>query len=397
MNNDRLILITNPGSSSRKYALYRGNTFLCSLHFEFEGKKVVYTLKKSSGEKDKKETKFLNLDSVASGLPDILTNEGYIGGATKLDAILARVTAPGSYFAKDHIVDDECLKQLELAKERAPLHVPVVTSEIEQLKKTFEGTSVIEISDSAFHNSRPELMKAYAIDPELADKFDIKRWGYHGLSVGSIVRFMLKQNILPKKTIICHIGSGASITAVLDGKSFDTTMGYSPLEGVMMATRTGSIDVPAALAIKRELKMQSDGEIEKYLNKKCGLLGVSGKSDDMREIIKLSEEGDKRGAFAHSLYIYRLQVAIGQMAASLKGVDAIVFTATIGERSDDIRKNVVDGLEYLGFALDTEKNLEKMDDRQVNIAAAGSKPIYVIKTDESDEMIVRANELLNKK
>ena len=397
MNNDRLILITNPGSSSRKYALYKGNTFLCSLHFEFEGKKVVYTLKKSSGEKDKKETKFSNLDSVASGLPDILTNEGYIGGATNLDAILARVTAPGSYFAKDHIVDDECLKQLELAKERAPLHVPVVTSEIEQLKKTFEGTSVIEISDSAFHNSRPELMKAYAIDPELAEKFDIKRWGYHGLSVGSIVRFMLKQDILRKKTIICHIGSGASITAVLDGKSFDTTMGYSPLEGVMMATRTGSIDVPAALAIKRELKMQSDGEIEKYLNKKCGLLGVSGKSDDMREIIKLSEEGDTRGAFAHSLYIYRLQVAIGQMAASLKGVDAIVFTATIGERSDDIRKNVVDGLEYLGFALDTEKNLEKMDDRQVNIAAAGSKPIYVIKTDESDEMIVRANELLNKK
>ena len=143
--------------------------------------------------------------------------------------------------------------------------------------------------------------------------------------------------------------------------------------------------------------MQSDGEIEKYLNKKCGLLGVSGKSDDMREIIKLSEEGDTRGVFAYSLYIYRLQVAIGQMAASLKGVDAIVFTATIGERSDDIRKNVVDGLEYLGFALDTEKNLEKMDDRQVNIAAAGSKPIYVIKTDESDEMIVRANELLNKK
>ena len=208
---------------------------------------------------------------------------------------------------------------------------------------------------------------------------------------------MLKQNILPKKTIICHIGSGASITAVLDGKSFDTTMGYSPLEGVMMATRTGSIDVPAALAIKRELKMQSDDEIEKYLNKKCGLLGVSGKSDDMREIIKLSEEGDARGDFAHSLYIYRLQVAIGQMVASLKGVDAIVFTATIGERSDDIRKNVVDGLEYLGFALDTEKNLEKMDDRQVNIAAAGSKPIYVIKTDESDEMIVRANEVLNKK
>ena len=396
MESERLILITNPGSSSRKYALYKGMKELCSLHFEFEGKKIVYTLK-TGDQKKKVVTDFKALSEVAGNLEKILIEEEFLGGVSKLSAILARVAAPGAYFANDHIVDKECFKELEIARTRAPLHVPVVMDEIIELKKCFDSVPVIEISDSSFHNSRPELAKAYCIDQKLAEKFDIKKWGFHGLSVGSVVRYMKQNEILPERLVVCHIGSGASITAVYKGKSHDTTMGYTPLEGVMMATRTGSIDVPAALAIKRELKMQSDGEIEKYLNKKCGLLGVSGKSDDMREIIKLSEEGDTRGAFAHSLYIYRLQVAIGQMAASLKGVDAIVFTATIGERSDDIRKNVVDGLEYLGFALDTEKNLEKMDDRQVNIAAAGSKPIYVIKTDESDEMIVRANELLNKK
>ena len=255
---------------------------------------------------------------------------------------------------------------------------------------------LIAVSDSGFHQSRPELMQAYAIDTELAEKFDIKRWGYHGLSMGSIVRYMEGQEILPEKAIICHIGSGSSITAVYNGKSHDTTMGYTPLEGVMMATRTGSMDVAAALAIKRELKIKTDDELEKYLNRKGGLLGVSGQSDDMREIIKLRDEGDKRGSFAHALYVYRLQSAIGQMAASLGGVDALVFTATIGERSDDIRRMVTQKLSYLGLSLDEEKNSGEMSARHVNIAASSSKPIYVIRTDESDEMIVRANLLMNK-
>ena len=207
---------------------------------------------------------------------------------------------------------------------------------------------------------------------------------------------MREQNILGEKTVVCHIGSGSSITAVYNGKSHDTTMGYTPLEGVMMATRTGSIDVAAALAIKRELGLKTDDELEKYLNKQCGLLGVSGQSDDMREIIKLRDEGDKRGVFAHALYIYRLQSAIGQMVASLGGINTLVFTATIGERSDDVRRRVVQKLGYLGFVIDEEKNTGEMNERHCNIATVGSKPIYVIKTDESDEMIVRANELLNK-
>ena len=397
MNKDRLILITNPGSSSRKYALYRGNDFLCALHFEFEGEKIVYTLKKADGSKNKKDTELRNLFEVVNILEKTLTDEGYLNESTKLDAILARVAAPGSYFAADHIVDEECLAQLEIAKERAPLHAPVIASEIEQLKKTFNDTLIIEISDSAFHNERSDVAKAYAIDTELAEKYDIKRWGYHGLSVGSIVRLMKNEGILPEKVIVCHIGSGASITAVKDGKSADTTMGYSPLEGLMMATRAGSMDVAAALAIKRELNMQSDDELEKYLNKKCGLLGVSGKSDDMREIIKGCADGDKRAELARALYVLTLRRAIGQMAASMAGVDAIVFTATIGERSDEIRRLVAESLSYLGFNLDYEKNAKDVDERVVNIATENSKPIYVIKTDESDEMIVRANELLSKK
>ena len=393
--NPRLILITNPGSSSRKYALYREDELLCSLHFEFEGKKVVCTLKRADEAKKKIKTEFKDLTETVGALNKILTEEGYLGGVSKIDAILARIVATGEYFTEDHLVDKECLKNLEIAKKRTPLHVPVVANEIEAFVKEFKGTPVIAISDSSFHSERPELMKYYAIDKELADKAEIKRYGAHGLSVGSIVNYMEREGILPEKLVVCHLGSGSSVTAVYKGKSHDTTMGYTPLEGVMMSTRTGSIDAAAALAVKRAMKITDDEELEQYLNKKCGLLGVSGQTDDMREIIRLRDEGDERGAFAHALFVYRIQSAIGQMVASLGGVDAIVYTATIGERSDDIRKCVSQKLGYLGFELDNEKNTSELKNRHENIAAEGSKPIYVIRTDEFEEMIRRAKVILD--
>ena len=392
---NKLILITNPGSSSRKYALYKGNDLLCSLHFEFEGKTVVCTLKKADGSKKKLKPGFKALTSCVANLEEILTKEGYLGGVSKLNAILARVVAPGEYFAHDHIVDEDFLKKMEPAKKKAPLHLPVVAAEIEHFVTSFKGTPILAISDSGFHVDRPDLMKYYCFDTEVADKYDIKRWGYHGLSVGSITHYMEKSDILPEKLIVCHVGSGSSVTAVYQGKSHDTTTGYSPLEGVMMSTRTGWMDPAAALAIKKSLKIRSDEALEKYLNKKAGLLGVSGASDDMREILQLREDSDKRGSFAYSLYIYMLQRAIGQMAAALGGVDAIVFTATIGERSDEVRKAVCQKLQYLGFAMDEKKNLGDFSARHTNIAADGSKPIWVIRTDEFEEMIRRAGELMN--
>lgn len=394
MDKNRLILITNPGSSSRKYALYKGEDLLCSLHFEFEGKTIIYTIKRADGSEEKKKCDFKVLTSTVSHLEEILVAEGYLGGPTKLDAILARIVAPGKYFSEDHLVDEKCLKELEIAKKKAPLHIPVVAAEIEHLVNNFKGVPVIAVSDSNFHDARPDMMKRYAIDPDIADKNDIKRWGFHGLSVGSIVRYMKGQESLPEKLIVCHVGSGSSVTAVFEGKSLDTTMGYTPLEGVMMATRTGSMDVAGALALKRALGYENDRNFEEYLNKKCGLLGVSGQTDDMREILKLRDEGDKRGTLAHAMYVYKLQSAIGQMAASLGGVDALVFTATIGERSEEIRRVTVQKLAYLGFALDKEKNAADIHERAVNVAAEGSKPIWVIKTDESGEMIRKGLEIL---
>ena len=163
----------------------------------------------------------------------------------------------------------------------------------------------------------------------------------------------------------------------------------------MMATRCGNIDPSAALRLKHYLKFDADESIEKYLNKETGLLGVSGQSDDMREILRLRDEGDKKGTFAHAMFVYKVQSLIGQMAASLGGVDAIVFTATIGERSDEIRRTVTQKLSYLGFAIDEQKNIADMPERHTNIAADGSKPVWVIRTDEFEEMIRRAGAILD--
>lgn len=394
MSKSRLILITNPGSSSRKYALYQGQDLLASLHFEFENKSVICTIKTADGTKKQLDQTFPDLNSTVSAIQSILTSEKLLSPDQKLDAILARVAAPGDFFAEDHLVDDNYLKQLEIAKQRAPLHVPVVAGEIDQFVKTFQGTPVIAISDSAFHATKPPVARYYAIDTALANDHQIKRYGYHGLSVGSIVEYMRKVDILPEKLIICHIGSGTSVSAVKNGAPVENSMGYSPLEGAVMSTRSGNIDLAAALAIKKHQNLSSDQDLELYLNKQSGLKGLSGQTDDMREIIDLKNQGDERADFAFDLFIYRLQSLIGQAAASLDGVDALVFTATIGERNAEIRAKITEKLSYLGFSLDPAKNTAEMPNRHTNIAKT-KKPLFVIRTDEFEEMLRRATLVLD--
>lgn len=389
---EELYLVTNPGSSSRKYALYRGDEEVCSLHFEMEGNDVVCTIKKD-GKKQKLDQKFKKLTDTVKYVRDILDDEGYISATSNLSAIVARVAAPGKYFAADHVVDDDCLNRLNAAKKRAPLHVPVTAAEIEACVKTFGDTPVVVVSDSAFHNTRDDVHKYYAFDKDMADRIDVYRTGYHGLSIGSINEYLKSAKLEAEKVIVCHIGSGSSATALLNGESVDTTIGYSPNGGLMMATRCGDIDPAAALAIAREFKLDNEG-LEAYLNKECGLKGVGG-SDDMREIICKRDQGDEKAALAYDMYIYRLQVIIGQLAAAMHGVDELIFTATVGERNSMIRRDVVAGLEYLGFKIDAAKNDEGLtDQRHALISAKSSKPIYVIATDETSEMLRRARILL---
>ncbi len=393
MTAESLILVVNPGSSSRKYALYADGHKRASINFEFVDNKIVSVVD-HDGKKYTKTHQDANLDDVSSYILPLFREYDVIANTEQLRGVGVRVVAPSSHFIQDELVTDGIIAELEAVQPKAPLHVTSVLTEIKHLQEYFSGTPVIAISDSAFHATKPDWARYYGFDIDLAKKTDILRYGYHGVSAGSIVRIMSERQILSPKTIICHLGSGSSVTAVAGGKSVDNSMGYTPLEGVVMATRTGDIDVSAALAIKRELNL-SDEELEEYLNKKSGLSGVSGSSNDIRQLLASEDKGDQRAKLALDLFVYRIRQTIAQMAASLGGVDSIVFTATVGERSAIIRSRILNGLSFLGFNYDQRLNENTYEPTEpVNLAIGGSKPVWVISTDEAAEIAHRAGEYI---
>lgn len=378
---ESLILVVNPGSASRKYAVFLGDEKIAQLHFEFVDSHVECTLI-FKGQRQTIAYEDNSLLNVSSYVFSLLDKHGVIDENNVIGAIGVRVAAPSQRFAQDTLATDEVIKALESIQQKAPLHISIALTEIKHLVANMKDVPIVIVSDSAFHTTKPEYAQRYAVDIDLADRIDIKRYGYHGLSVESVVDKLKTDDSLTSKTIICHLGSGSSITAVKDGQSIETTMGYSPLEGLMMSTRSGTIDVSAALAIKHELDLD-DIDLEGFLNKKSGLLGVSGSSDDIRQLLISEEKGDKRAKLALDMFVYRIKQAIGQMAAALDGADSLVFTATIGERSAPIRGRILDGLDYLGFIYDQKLNEELYEPTETtNLAAEGSKLILVTSTDE---------------
>ena len=388
---ESLTLVVNPGSASRKYALFADGKSKATINFEFVNGSVFGKVE-YAGEQYEKKYDDTDLSNVSRYILPLLHEYKIISEDNRLEAIGIRVVAPSKRFMQDELVTGDIESAFEAVQQKAPLHVTTVLTEIKHLENYFQGIPIITVSDSAFHATKPTWAWHYGIDVDLAEKFGILRYGYHGISVESIVRRMQDANILQPKTIVCHIGGGSSLTAVGDGKSVDNTMGYTPLEGLMMASRSGTIDVSAALAIKRELSL-SDDELEEYLNKKSGLSGVSGSSNDIRQLLASEEQGDERASLALKLFVYRIQQAIGQMAASLNGVDCIVFTATIGERSSVIRSRILDGLGYLGFSYDAQLNDQTFEPTEaVNLGSDTSKPVWVIVTDEATEIARRASQ-----
>jgi len=382
---DPLILIVNPGSATRKYAVFAGDRELARLHFEQRDGTMSCTLFQGDTRRVLPSAATTLEDVTAEVIP-ILHQQHIIKETDQIHRIGLRIVAPGAYFLTDHIVDSDFITRLEVTKNRAPLHIAATLSELHLLKKQLPGIPIVGVSDSAFHNSKPDYAWNYGISLEAADKLDIKRFGYHGLSVASV----LKQETLPQKVIVCHLGSGASVTAVLDGKSFDTTMGYSPLEGLIMGTRSGSIDIAAARVLKDELSLDDQG-LEAYLNQQSGLLGLGGASD-IRELLKREGEGDARARLALQTFIFSVQKAIGAMAAALGGVDALVFTGAAGENSIPIRQRVAAQLSYLGLLLDEQANsVQDGSNKTFTISrSSGSKPILAIPAQEEREMAIRA-------
>lgn len=379
-------LIVNIGSSSKKYALYLGDELILSCHFEHEESSFVVTISYD----DKVTQEKINKESFNKAIVYFLDIYKKQFNKSKISTIGVRVVAPGDYFRKHRIIDEEYIEKLNKSMSMAPIHIKATLDEIKLLKKTFPKSKLIAASDSAFHSSMKEVASSYGVSDSLSETYNIKRFGYHGLSVNSVVNKLedYLNGYLPKRLLVIHLGSGCSITAIKDGETVDTSMGFTPLEGLLMSTRSGSFD-PSLVLFLMERGMTAS-EMEKIFNKESGLLGVSNSTDDMREIIELYKKGDKKAQKAFDLFIYQIIKYVGAYTAVLGGLDAIVFTGTIGERSFIVRERIAFDLQYLGLTINKTIN-DKTDgstDKITEIGAKNSKVLLcVVPTDESRSIL----------
>lgn len=384
-----LTLVSNPGSASRKYGLFKGDQLITDLHFEWANGKIICTIKRGEDHVNV-PTKIESLNSAAGEAVKILKIKEIMRPNEHIGRIGLRVVAPGTYFAEHKVVTQHYVDTLQRARARAPIHIAATLEELKALHHQFPQATIVAASDSAFHASRPDFAAHYSIPLHDSQKLDIKRFGYHGLSAESVVEQLKAIGKLTPRLIIVHLGSGASVTAVYHGKSIDNTMGYSPLEGLTMATRSGSIDFTAVRALKAGLGLD-DARVEEYLNHKSGLLGLGG-SNDIRELLKREQKGDKHARLAMQTYLFNVQKAIGQMAGSIGGIDQLVFTGTVGERNPLIRKVIAERLDYLDILLDVHANkVVTQPKKPTRISMlAQSRPVLVVPANEAQIIAAKA-------
>ncbi len=393
-NITKIFLVLNSGSSSEKFSLYEGEDEVCSLYFEGveDGgkKKFICTITRADGSEEQIDKTWDSLDVAFKEAKAIFEKEGFINEAHPLDGILVRVVAAGKYFSANHIVDEDTLKELEKVRVTNPLHVPGTERGIKNARDTFPDVPVMVMSDSEALTKDSRKDTAYALPREVIEEFDLGRWGAHGASYGYMMGRIPELGLLKKKMVVCHLGSGCSVTALIDGAPAYTSMGETPLEGLMSSTRTGSIDPTIGALLGEKL---GAAEAIKLMNKQSGLQAMAG-SNDMREIIAGAEEDNPDAAAAYNLFIDGVAGKIGEFAAKMGGIDAIVFTATIGERSIPVRNSIISKLEFMGFKIKNDIKLDKSKG-YANVAEEGSKPIYIIPTNEAAYMIKKAGELLD--
>ena len=383
------VLVINAGSSSLKYQLLDTKTEkelakgLCE-RIGIDGR---LTHKLPDGRKFVKETAMPNHAVAMQLLVDALTDKemGCISDMSEINAVGHRMVHGGEYFSASAIVTDDVIAKLEKCKELAPLHNGPALMGIAGCTEVMKDVPQVVVFDTAFHQTMPDYAYMYPIPYNLYEKYGIRRYGFHGTSHRYVAAEMTK--ILGKvegtKIITCHLGNGSSITAVKDGKSVDTTMGFTPLDGLEMGTRCGSID-PAIVTFLMEKENMTPAEMSNFLNKKCGLLGVSEVSSDSREIEDAIAAGNKKAILADRIMSYEIKKYIGSYVAAMGGLDAVVFTAGLGENNVALRKDACEGLEYLGIEIDDERNHKAFRQSDiVKISTDVSKvQVYVIPTNE---------------
>jgi len=387
------ILVINAGSSSIKYQLYnmKDESVLASGRVERIGtESAIVTHEPADRPGVREVSEILDHVTAVRRVLDLLLHRehGVVNSIAEIEAVGHRVVHGGETFKESVLVDDEVKRGIRDLFDLAPLHNPAAMMGINAVEQNMPNMPQAVVFDTAFHQTMPRHAYLYPIPMALYRRHKIRRYGFHGTShfyVSERAAGLIGRPIAELKMVTCHIGNGASCAAIEGGRSVDTSMGLTPLEGLMMGTRSGDIDpaiVPFVMS-KEELTL---GEVNSMLNKHSGMLAISGFSGDMREIVEAMEDGDKNARLAFDMFCYRLRKYVGAYAAAMNGLDALVFTAGIGENSPDVRKAVCDGLTFLGVELDEAANRQRSKEARVISTPQSRVKVLVVPTNE--ELII---------
>ena len=383
------VLVINCGSSSLKFQLINAETekVLAKGLCERIGIDGRLTYQPAGGEKEKSDLAMPTHTEAIQFVIDALTNEktGVVKSLDEIGAVGHRLVHGGEKFASSVVITDEVKKAVEECNDLAPLHNPANLIGVAACEKLMPGTPMVAVFDTAFHQTMPEKAYMYGLPYEYYEKYKVRRYGFHGTShsfVSKRAAEVMGKSYDEVKTIVCHLGNGSSVSAVLNGKCVDTSMGLTPLEGLVMGTRSGDIDPAIMEFIAKKENLDIEGVME-VLNKKSGVFGISGGlSSDFRDLTDSMNAGDKKAKIAMDVFSYRVAKYIGSYAAAMNGVDDIVFTAGIGENDDYVRQEVCKYLGYLGVDFDFEVNTG-LRGKEAELTKEGSKvKVFVIPTNE---------------
>lgn len=383
------ILVVNAGSSSLKFQLMdmNGEVVLAKGNCERIGidGRIQYTGK--SGRKIVQECSFPTHTEAFMKVVDMLVDpdEGAIESLDEISAAGHRIVQGAEYFSQSVLATDEVIARIESISDLAPLHNPAHVLALRACKKVLRpNTPQVVVFDTAFHQTMPPKAFLYALPYEYYEKMHIRKYGFHGTShryVSARAAELMQKPLSSIKMVTCHLGNGSSIAAIQNGRCIDTTMGFTPLDGLIMGTRSGSVD-PSAVTYIMEKEHLSPKQMSDLLNKKAGYLGVSGLSSDNRDVHDAAEAGNHRAQLALEIQTYEIKKYIGSFAAAMGGLDAVVFTGGIGEHSQETRRDVCTNMECLGIELDEQRNLQNRGEEMM-VSVPGSKAqVWVVPTNE---------------
>ena len=381
------IISVNAGSSSLKFQLFEmdDETVITSGVIERIGlEDSIFTIK-YNGEKDVTTLPIENHKVAVQLLLDTLIKKEIVKDLDEIKGVGHRVVQGGAYFDQSVIIDEDVVSKIDELKSLAPLHNPAHLTGYYAFKEAIPNAGAVAVFDTAFHQTMPEKAYMYGLPYEYYEKYKVRRYGFHGTShsfVSKRAAEVMGKSYDEVKTIVCHLGNGSSVSAVLNGKCVDTSMGLTPLEGLVMGTRSGDIDPAIMEFIAKKENLDIEGVME-VLNKKSGVFGLSGGlSSDFRDLTDAMNAGDKKAKIAMDVFSYRVAKYIGSYAAAMNGVDDIVFTAGIGENDDYVREEVCKYLGYLGVDFDSEVN-KGLRGKEAELTKEGSKvKVFVIPTNE---------------